>query len=509
MEHSDIQKLLQQGIAVAKMAHGKQPLPPGASKGDLQQRARNILRYVTELDPTNLQAWLWLSTVAEDNSERYFCLETVLTLDPANKVALTGLEHLHRQAQIADDDTLPPETSLRFSQEEHQLSRYKRIKPAAIPASPTQRPPAQTSRPQPQPSTGGCPFCQQPVSKIDTICPHCQLPLVVECPDCKTKIDVEWDRCPECHHRLGDYRAGATYFIQLADDYRQHHRGKNAIEALHWVERLDPEQPGLYQRRGEVLAELGQSDEAVAVLRDAIKREPEVVGLYLSLGHVLRQGRHFTKAATTYAEAIDRSPKTAEAHFALGDLYLERGQPKEASRYLAKATHLAPQEGLAWARLGRAYEELQQFHPAVKAYQQAVRYLSPELVEWKRSRERLNILSPDLPEGLVRGWSEFLRQVAGPILVCVLALLLDSGLRPWWIHWSGWLALLLAMFGAFLWVSATSLPQNPLICLVAGQQGLEAIKARPVIAAAGIFFWVVALSIILMPIYQSLPETPS
>ena len=509
MEYSDIRNLLQQGIAAAKAAHGKQPLPPCASKDDLQKRARQILRPVTEFEPTNIQAWLWLSTVAEDNNERYFCLETVLVLDPDNRVALTGLDHLHRQAQVTDDDILPEVFAFDTPQESHPSSRYKRIKPtAATSAQTSPRSPVQTNRPQPQKSTGGCPFCRQPVSKIDTICPHCHLPLVVDCPECNTRIDVEWDSCPECHHPQGDYRQGAAYFTELANDYRQHHRAKNAVEALRWAESIDPEQPGLHQRLGEVMADLGRTDEAVTILREAIEREPEESGLYLSLGHVLRQARHFTKAATTYVEAISRSPKSAEAHFALGDLYLERGKPKEATRYLAKAVRLAPQDGLAWARLGLAYDELQQLQPTINAYQQAVRLLSPELVEWKRVRQRLNVLSPDLPEGLVRSWPELLRQVAGPILVCLLALLLDSGLRPWWIDWSGWLALLLAMFGAFLWVSATSLPQNPLVCLITNQQGFEALRARPVIAAAGIFFWLVALSIILLPIHQSLPETP-
>lgn len=508
MERTNIDQLLQQGVAAAKAAHGQEPLPPGTSKRDLQKRARRILQYVTELDPAHIQAWLWLSTVAEDNSERYLCLETVLILDPDNKVALTGLDHLHRQAQITDDDILPAESAVNLPQTGDPPGRYKRIKPTAAASSPTPPTPTQAKQRQPQKSTGGCPFCRQPVSPIDTICPHCQLPLVVDCPDCKTRIDVEWDSCPECHHRLGDYRQGAAYFSHLADDYRQHQRAKNAVEALHWLESIDPQQPGLYQRLGELLAELGRTEEVLSVLKNAIEREPEELGLYLSLGHVLRQSRHFTQAATTYTEAIARSPKSAEANFALGDLFLERGKPKEAARYLAQAAHLAPQDGLAWARLGRAYDELQQFHPAVNAYQQAVRYLSPELVEWKRSRERLDVLNPDLPEGLVRGWPEFLRQVTGPILVCLLALLLDSGLRPWWIDWSGWLALLLAIFGAFLWVSATSLPQNPLIGLVTNQQGVETSKARPVIAAAGIFFWLVAISLILLPIHQALPEMP-
>ena len=92
-------------------------------------------------------------------------------------------------------------------------------------------------------------------------------------------------------------------------------------------------------------------------------------------------------------------------------------------------------------------------------------------------------------------------------LICVLAVLFDSGLRPWWIDFAGWLALLLAFVGAFLYVSGSSLPRNPLMQKIVGEQGLLA-REKNIATSTGAFLWLIAFGLVLMPINQTLPEIP-
>ncbi|MCB0213111.1 MAG: tetratricopeptide repeat protein [Anaerolineae bacterium] len=505
MEPSDSQKLLTQGVALVKAIHGKGPLPPNvppdSSPEDLRKEARKILLRVTDLDDQDIRVWLWLSAVAEDNTERYICYQNILSLDPHNKAALNGLERLYREVENSPAEAAlakpvkPPGTH-----DDPHPTHYKRLKPA----------PASTTRPD----TAGagqdrCPFCRRPVGTLDTTCPHCTLPLMVPCPACNTLMDVEWTRCTECNHNLGDYRRGAAYFIELADQYQQYHRLAHADQFLQYADTLEPDRPDVQRRLSEVQAGRGKPEEAIATLKAAIEAEPDNGNLYISLGNVYRQSRHYSQAAQSYLDALARAPKSAEAYFALGDLYLERDKIKEAREPLQKATRLNPQDGHAWARLAETYDALQQYRPAVKAYQQAERHLSPELVLYKQVRERLNQLNPRLPAELLQGWPEFLRQVSGPILVFLIALLLDSGLRPWWIHWSGWLVLLPALLGTLLWVSSTTLPQNPIIRSAAGAEGLAEFKGRPVIAALGLLLWFAAFVVVLYPINQSPSEWPN
>ena len=136
MDQSQIDALLRQGIAAAKAGQTEQ--------------ARQILLRVVELDETNVQGWLWLSSVVVDPAEKFTCLHNVLTLDPDNRPAQLGLARLDQQSpfpnlQTPDTDSLPaisvgePATSLHDGAEEspatstRRVSRYKRLSPRLSP----------------------------------------------------------------------------------------------------------------------------------------------------------------------------------------------------------------------------------------------------------------------------------------------------------------------------------------------------------------------------------------
>ncbi len=69
--------LLRDGIAAARA-------------GD-KTRTRSLLRQVTELEPANELAWLWLANTAEDPRETLACIRKVLEVNPTNEYAAAGL----------------------------------------------------------------------------------------------------------------------------------------------------------------------------------------------------------------------------------------------------------------------------------------------------------------------------------------------------------------------------------------------------------------------------------
>jgi hypothetical protein len=133
--------------------------------------------------------------------------------------------------------------------------------------------------------------------------------------------------------------------------------------------------------------------------------------------------------------------------------------------------------------------------------------LVPDSAEQQQAQEALARLNPGLPESMATGWPELIRQMTGPVILCLLAVLMDSGLRPWWIPLTGWLALLLAVVGAFLWVTGTDLPRNPLMQSLAGQSNLSS-EVKLALAGAGAFLWLLAMLLILLPLGQTYPEIP-
>lgn len=73
-------ELTQRGIAALKA-------------GD-REAARRWLSAAVQQNPSDVQAWMWLSGAVERDKERYDCLRQVLRLDPANQNAARGLAQI-------------------------------------------------------------------------------------------------------------------------------------------------------------------------------------------------------------------------------------------------------------------------------------------------------------------------------------------------------------------------------------------------------------------------------
>lgn len=104
--------LLQQGIAAAKAGENG--------------RAFQILTRATQDRALAEQAWLWLSGVVEHDSERLFCLDNVLRINPDNEPARRGSMVL-RQKGVFPSTPMPPRAA-------------PEVKPEPLPVQPPPRP---------------------------------------------------------------------------------------------------------------------------------------------------------------------------------------------------------------------------------------------------------------------------------------------------------------------------------------------------------------------------------
>lgn len=484
MDKLSIQALLREGIAAAKLAQQRPVSADAASsrpirrlaaaKINQRERARELLLRVTRLDEQNIPAWLWLSTVVDTHEEKQTCLENVLILDPNNQHALAGLARLEQTAS-----TNEPEPSGISPPSQPPRSKYSRLKGRATPQvqpSPAENAGAirqtQPARVEHPPSF--CPFCRQSISAIDKRCPHCQLPLIMICPACGTAVDVEQNHCFQCDGSMGNYRQPLNYFAQLGTAYQENQRHQEAVKAWQAVGILQPDYPQLQLRLSEAQLGMGRPD----------------------------------RAWTSLQRAVEQDPNAVEVHFALGELARHRGQCEEAFGHYRTATQLDPEYGLAWFQLGQIYQQARMRKEAIQAFRRAAKLLPVVSTEYRQAQAQLEYLTPGLPEKMATGWPELIRQMTGPVTLCVLATLLDSGLRPWWIPLTGWLALILAVLGTFLCVSGADLPRNPLIRLLVGERGLSSSELKITLALVGAALWLFALALILLPLGQSFPEPP-
>ena len=450
-----------------------------AAKAGQRDHARALLKQVLIADKRNIPAWLWLSQVVDEPGQQRLCLQTVLKLDPENEAARLRLARLRQPSS--------------------PVANEAQVIPAEDPPAPI--------TPQ-SASADGCPFCQHPLPATTADCPHCGSPLVIDCPDCGTRADVEAQNCSRCHVPLGDYREGAAYFLGLAEQYRAGEQFHPALVAGESALRLAPDSASARLVVGQAQLGLGQTEEAAASLQEALTQDPALVEAALALGQLHQSQGALDEAWAALEGAIATTPDNAQLEYALGWLCMALDDPKPALEHISRATELDPTDGQAWLRLGQLHEFSNKRRQAVQAYEKAASLIPNSTVLGEQVRSRLAVLNPSLPSSMTHGWSELMRQMPGPMTLCLVAALLDAGLRPWWIGPSGWVALLLAAFGALLWASGTSSPQNPLILLIMGEEGLTSYTSRAVCGWFGVGCYFLALIIILLPIGQTIPTLP-
>jgi hypothetical protein len=79
-----------------------------ALKAGRKEEAGVLLLGEVELDPYNEDAWLWLSGIVESPEDQRTCLENVLSINPNNARARSGLEYLDRMGSSALNSAAPP-----------------------------------------------------------------------------------------------------------------------------------------------------------------------------------------------------------------------------------------------------------------------------------------------------------------------------------------------------------------------------------------------------------------
>lgn len=77
-----------------------------------RQGGQRILAVLLAQDPANEAAWLWMSSVVDEDEQRQYCLKQVLKHDPEHTLARTALAHL--QVSRAEEEPVPTPASLAY-----------------------------------------------------------------------------------------------------------------------------------------------------------------------------------------------------------------------------------------------------------------------------------------------------------------------------------------------------------------------------------------------------------
>jgi serine/threonine protein kinase/tetratricopeptide (TPR) repeat protein len=169
-------------------------------------------------------------------------------------------------------------------------------------------------------------------------------------------------------------------FLSLTDLVRK------GVEMERRAIALDSELADAHSWLGSGLLALGQVDEAIASINEAIKLEPENGQAFQALGRALWAGKgDFASAIPAFRRAIELNPEAGYSYLQLGLLLAWEGQYEEAEAVCRRAVELQDQyisgnAGLqvvgANARLGYVFYLQGRYEEAIREYERGLAFVA-------------------------------------------------------------------------------------------------------------------------------------
>ncbi|HSD53052.1 MAG TPA: tetratricopeptide repeat protein [Burkholderiales bacterium] len=156
-------------------------------------------------------------------------------------------------------------------------------------------------------------------------------------------------------------------------------RPEVALERARSAHALDRRNPEYLNTLGIACGACGQTEDAVAAFRRAVRERPAYADAHCNLGIALRRVGRFDEATNALRRAVALAPESAGAHVNLAKALLDADDPDAAAASLRTAVALDPRDpdsqnhlGIALQAVGRVDEAIECFRRAVESEPGAV-----------------------------------------------------------------------------------------------------------------------------------------
>ena len=155
------------------------------------------------------------------------------------------------------------------------------------------------------------------------------------------------------------------------------HKGGNNQAALERLRILEagsapPDTAFYYTILGNVLAKLGQWDQALEALRKGTELEPQGLDLYFQMGLVMLNAGALQDASSLLERVAAKHPNSAALRVGLAQVCLAGDQLEAAEKHLHEAIRMNPEYDEPYFLLGHCYLELNRFDRAFDSYSKAI-----------------------------------------------------------------------------------------------------------------------------------------
>jgi len=184
-------------------------------------------------------------------------------------------------------------------------------------------------------------------------------------------------------------------WYDLADAY---FRQRDYADALTAAQRVSPQgqkETNYLALLADILAHLGQSDEAVKLLGKQIAANPDQDQAYLSLALVYLRSGNTSGARETLQRGLERTPDSGELLWGVGVLSVMDGDIEKAERHLKESVDLLPGWPGSYSALGVLYYQTGQIDKARETLERFTQSGPRGALDVQRIEQALSAAAPE------------------------------------------------------------------------------------------------------------------
>jgi tetratricopeptide (TPR) repeat protein len=136
--------------------------------------------------------------------------------------------------------------------------------------------------------------------------------------------------------------------------------------------KINPQESLVQVARAQVLAQAGNTDEALKAYNAALELDPHNAQAFYQRGVLYQTDKQYEFAIADYTSANGLTPQQADPLLGRAQCYLAVGKNQEAAADLDEASQVAPGNAQVWMTRGATYEKLGDKTKAADSFSRAV-----------------------------------------------------------------------------------------------------------------------------------------
>jgi tetratricopeptide (TPR) repeat protein len=212
-------------------------------------------------------------------------------------------------------------------------------------------------------------------------------------------------------------------------------------------------------RIAAVRVRLDRPADAIAAYQQAIECAPNNLQPYLGLHAVYQRGKLDAEAQALRDQVWRQFQDDHDRLIEFGQALIERRQRPSAEviRFYQRAVELQPKNAATRLQIGALYFDRGDAATARGHFAEAVKLTEAKSTLGQSARQALARTKAARSAGEI-GRNDWVRQLAGPLFISIMAALANAKLSPLNISPIAWLALAVSAAGAYVWTNASLSP---------------------------------------------------